>query len=142
MCNLVMQDDDGMISIMSGNDWALAILKPRLAETVPIRIQKLFEVARGSMLYGYFFYPLFTLAFEQLTRVAEAAVDHKCREMGRLKPREKFADKIEWLADASVITEKERWDAIRNLRNRASHPKDQTIFTPGMVLGFLVRNHH
>jgi len=32
----------------------------------------MYEAARASMCYGYFFYPLYTLATQQLFRVAEA----------------------------------------------------------------------
>lgn len=128
---------DGDIEFMTGDKWILAILDFDLLEAVPIEVKKLFAVARGSIAYGYFFYPLLTLAAEQLYRVTEAAVDHKCQEMGRHKPKEKFAQKIEWLRNESVIADKERWDGIRNLRNDASHPKSQTILPPGMLLSVL-----
>jgi len=102
-----------------------------------MEVRKLFAVARGSIVYGYFFYPLLTLATEQLYRVVEAAVDYKCREMGRYQPKEKFVKKIEWLMTQSVIADKDSWEAIRYLRNEASHPKDQTIYSPGMVISVL-----
>jgi len=37
----------------------------------------------------------------------------------------------------SVIADKDSWEAIRYLRNEASHPKDQTIYSPGMVISVL-----
>lgn len=128
---------DGEIQIMTSDTWIQAILDFDLLETVPTEVRKLFAVARGSIAYGYFFYPLLTLASEQLYRVTEAAIDYKCREMGRRKPKEKFAHKIEWLAKESATLDKERWDAIRNIRNEASHPKIQTILSPNMVLNDL-----
>src|SRR5262249_39654732 len=70
---------------MSGHDWANHILKPALSGNVPIDVKELFEVARGAMLYGYFFYPLYALADEQLSRVAEAAITHKCLELSAPK---------------------------------------------------------
>ncbi|MGQ0594284.1 MAG: hypothetical protein ACT4QB_17040 [Gammaproteobacteria bacterium] len=122
---------------MTGDNWVQSVLDFDLLDKTPPEVQKLFEVARGSMAYGYFFYPLLTLATEQLYRVAEAAVDHKCREIGRHKPKATFADKIKWLIEGSVIADESNWDAIRNLRNEASHPRSQTILSPGMVLGLL-----
>jgi hypothetical protein len=129
--------DGNIIEFMTDNKWTQDILDFDLLEAVPVEVRKLFAVARGSIAYGYFFYPLITLATEQLYRVVEAAVDHKCCEMGRHKPKETFAGKIEWLIKESVITDKERWDAIRILRNEASHPESQIIISPGEVVNVL-----
>lgn len=138
MGNLVMLDNN-KLSIMSAEDWAVSILEPQLAETVPIEIRKLFEVARGSMLYGYFFYPLFTLAFEQLTRVAEAAVGEKCKQITASKSANTFQKRVAYLRKENVLSEEEnaQWDALRNLRNIGSHPDQQTILPPGVTLGFV-----
>lgn len=132
--NWLVPDSGGLTS----DAWIQEILVFDLSEQVPIEVRKLFAVARGSIAYGYFFYPLLTLATEQLYRVVEAAIDHKCQEMGRHhKPGDKFAHKIEWLMKQSVIDDKKRWDAIRILRNNASHPKSQDIYSPGMVIDVL-----
>jgi hypothetical protein len=126
---------------MSGEDWLQPILAPKLLEAVPQDVQALFEVARGALLYGYFFYPLYTLAAEQLFRVAEAAVSHKCKALGAPNSKKRFADKITWLANKGVIPEADvpAWDAIRGLRNYASHPERQSILMPSMAIGSLVR---
>jgi hypothetical protein len=65
---------DGSTRPISGDDWAREILAIELSERVPLEIRRLFAVARGALVYGYFFYPLYTLGAEQLFRVAEAAV--------------------------------------------------------------------
>jgi len=108
---------------------------------VPQDIQALFEVARGALLYGYFFYPLYALAVEQLFRVAEAAVSHQCKALGAPNSKKRFAEKIRWLAKRGVIPETDipTWNAVRELRNSASHPERQSIFTPGMATGSLER---
>ncbi len=126
---------------MSGEDWLQPILTPKLLEAVPQDVQALFEVARGALLYGYFFYPLYTLAAEQLFRVAEAAVSHKCKAFGAPNSKKKFAEKIRWLADIGIIpkTDIPTWNAIRELRNIASHPERQSIITPGNAIGSLER---
>jgi hypothetical protein len=47
---------------MDGNDWARHFLAVELHEDVPADVHDLFAVARGTMLYGWFFYPLYALA--------------------------------------------------------------------------------
>lgn len=123
---------DGSISSISRDEWARRILEPQINGSVPFEIRRLFEVARGTMMYGYLFYPIFTLASEQLYRVAESAVSMKCAAMGAPKGRRNFEGKINWLAEHSVIekSEKQKWHAIRGLRNLSSHPEQQTISTP------------
>ncbi len=61
------------------------ILEHRLSEFVPREVKALYEVARGAMCYGYFFYPLYTLTYEQLFRVAETAVTLKCKSLSAPK---------------------------------------------------------
>jgi hypothetical protein len=88
------------------------------------------------MCYGYFFYPLYTLANEQLFRVAETAVTLKCESLSAPKNVRKFTQKVDYLIAESVIPESEkvRWQGIRGLRNIASHPEDQSIVAPGDAL--------
>lgn len=139
MKNFVIRQDD-KISIMSAEEWVISILTPKLSETVPLEIHKLFEVARGSMLYGYFFYPLFTLAFEQLLRVAEAAISEKCKQITTDKIGNKtFKDKVDRLNKNKLFSDEEytKWNSLRNLRNVASHPNEQTILPPGITLEFI-----
>ncbi len=126
---------------MTGSDWMRHILTPKLLATVPTDVQALFEVTRGALVYGYFFYPLYTLASEQLFRVTEAAVAHKCKVLGAPKSTENFAKRISWLTKKGLIPNSDlaQWDAIRELRNSASHPERQSILTPGNAIGLLER---
>ena len=124
---------DGTPIEISRDQWLNRFLKPQLHAVVPFEIRKLFEVARGAATYGYFFYPLYTLAGQQLYRVAEAAVSAKCKSLGA-PPRKtkRFQDKISFLQTANVIPQEDWiwWDSIRQLRNHTSHPKTQTIVMP------------
>src|SRR5215218_7257043 len=122
---------DGSVSPMSGEDWMAQFLAPSLNDNVPEEVRRLFEVARGALAYGYFFYPLYTLAGEQLYRVAEAAVSEKCALLGAPK-KSSFQDKIKFLVDKNLIPDEEfiRWDAFRQLRNMSSHPRQQNIIPP------------
>jgi hypothetical protein len=126
---------------MEGKDWVEAITSPALISAVPEDVQALFGVARGAMVYGFLFYPLYTLAAELLFRVAEAAVSHKCSYMDAPKRVETLADRIKWLNENGAISDDQllRWHATRELRNIASHPKGQSIMTPGNAIGYVER---
>ena len=121
---------------MTGDDWARQILAIHLSDAVPEEVHRLFEVACGAILYGYFFYPLYTLGLEQMPRVAEAAVAHRCANVGAPPSVDRFARRLTWLRDQGVLSDDEhaRWNVVRDFRNLASHPQDQTIVTPGMAI--------
>src|SRR6266542_1368598 len=129
----------GEASSVTADEWVEIFLKPTLLETVPINITRLFEASRGAMLYGYFFYPLYTLGLEQVYRVAEAAITAKCEEIGIDNPYAKFVDNINALVKKNVLTSKEgeEWHVIRDMRNKASHPKEQMILPPGVASALL-----
>jgi len=116
-----------------------AMLMPRLLEKVPQDVQALFEVARGAMIYGYLFYPLYALASEQLFRVTEAAVTQKCKQLNIPRGKERYTERINWLAEQGVLdnTEAERWHTLRHLRNCASHVRSQSISPPGPAIDTL-----
>lgn len=130
---------DGTIKPIEGDYWVRYILEPKLRELVPTEVQKLLEVTRGAIIYGYFFYPLYSLAWEQLFRVAEAAISYKCKAIKAPKSKRTFNQKLKYLLDKKVISQQDStiWDAIRKLRNSASHPKNQKIIPPGSVIASL-----
>lgn len=131
---------DGSKSPISADKWASRFLQPQLSAAMPEDILKLFEVARGSIAYGYFFYPLFTLAAEQLLRIAEAAVTTKCSAIGAPRKKTKtYQDKLIYLRDQKILSklDYESWDILREWRNYASHPKRQTILMPKDALSLL-----
>jgi hypothetical protein len=119
--------------------WLRTLLKISLDSSVPIAIRKLFEVARGTLVYGSMFYPLLTIGTEQIFRVFETAASHKCKAMNAPPKIKVFAAKIDWLAESGAVSslDRSRWDAIRQLRNSASHPKDQYIYDPNITLNVL-----
>jgi hypothetical protein len=111
--------------------WINTMLAPQLAPHLPLEIVRLFEVARGALVYSWFFYPLATLAAEQSHRVIESAVRLCCDQLGQ--PARTFADGIKIITAVGLIAtaEFQQWDATRGLRNAASHPETQTIWDPG-----------
>jgi hypothetical protein len=132
---------DGQASPMQGQDWLGPLLQPCLSEAVPTQVCRLFEVARGALAYGYYFYPLFTLGAEQMSRVAETAVRLKCEAEGIVPRRDNYQSRLESLRDRGIMSvrEWEQWDDLREIRNMASHPEDQTILLPAMAIGLVER---
>jgi predicted nuclease with RNAse H fold len=124
--------------------WLSAALEPKLTDAVPEEVVRLFEVARGSILYGWFFYPLLTLASEQLHRVQEAAVRARSKAVGISLTKQvngrtatvNFQTLISELHGRGIIRDEEleAWHATRKLRNWSSHPAAQSILPPGMAL--------
>jgi hypothetical protein len=138
-----------LYELATPENWIEAHLKPQLGANVPPDIAALFEVARGCMIYGWFFYPLLTLAAEQCYRVLEAAVRKRCEQVGiptTLQNKKgktiqtRFVDNIASLIDAGILdaAQQPRWTTIRQLRNIASHPESQMIMTLGMTIDQLV----
>ena len=67
----------GEIGGVSAEEWVNAFMEPQLANEVPERVAELVEAARGTMLYRWFFYPLYAVAEDQLFIAAEAALRAK-----------------------------------------------------------------
>lgn len=134
-------DPAGDVRQVPPHEWAAEILNVRLGVAVPLEVHRLFAVARGAMLYGHFFYPLYALASEQLFRVAEAGLSLKCRELAAPAGVDDFSRRIDWLKSCEFFSEEKGglWHALRELRNSASHPADQLILPPGHALTLLRR---
>jgi hypothetical protein len=127
------------VTEMREQDWAREILSVEVAAHVPEDVRELFAVARGALLYGVFFYPLFYLAQGQIYRVAEAGARERYRQLGGPKSRPRFADAVAWLLEAGHIPSEHelQWEAMRELRNHASHPSQVVVMPPGQGLGSL-----
>jgi hypothetical protein len=132
-------DADGSAQSITDNEFVELILEPQLSSSVPGDVNALYEAARASMRYGYFFYPLYTLATQQLFRVAEAAVTHRCRDLKAPPGINGLGRGIDFLARQGVISDRDwhRWDAVRILRNRMTHSDWQEIIPPGMAIDSL-----
>lgn len=127
---------DNNLEEISANEWFDNIYKPKLEDSVPIEIHKLFEVARGTMVYGYFFYPIFSFSAEQFTRIAESTISFVCTILNSPKSVKTFSEKVKWLAERPEFKNMlfTQWESLRKLRNTFSHPSKQTIVTPFMVI--------
>jgi hypothetical protein len=134
------------------DSWVEAHLKPQLDSKVPAELAALFEVARGAMIYSWYFYPLATLGTEQCSRVLEAGVRIRCQTLdisvtkrdkeGKPK-RNKWGEEIYTTYYDNLAELKKHgaippnrdivWDAARAFRNLVSHPDKQMILPPGMT---------
>lgn len=79
--NLLMPD----ISRLHASDeavWISYFASPKLDDAVPKPVQRLFELARGAMVYGWLYYPLLTAGYIECTKVLEAAARHAAAEVG------------------------------------------------------------
>jgi hypothetical protein len=74
--------------------WVDDLVKTVLDPVVPVAIRKLFETARGVLVYSLTFYPLLTLGAEQLFRVLETAASAKCKMLNAPQNIKVFADRI------------------------------------------------
>jgi hypothetical protein len=120
---------------IEGKEWFEYFSSLELSESVPDEVCKLFDVARGCLCYGYFFYPLFTLGLEQVFRVLEAAVMLRCHQMSAPAGVKSYMNGVEWLLSKNAIAREEddRWRYNVGMRNLASHPQGQSILPPTVV---------
>ncbi len=137
--NLLQNDDHPSYpSRLRGEKWVRECLKPRLNPSVPEDVAFLFEVARGSMVYGLFFLPLAALATEQGFRVLEAGVRHRCKQLNLAKnrsgkanafPDKPYLDLVTALHKAGRISGNDLhiWKSMVDLRNTVSHRTSVTI---------------
>jgi len=127
-------------SRLRGEKWVRECLKPQVDSSVPVEVAFLFEVARGSMIYGMYFLPLAALATEQGFRVLEAGGRHRCKHLRLLKkksakpnalPEAPFVYLVAALQKAGGIPKGDlaAWRYMVNLRNQFSHPTSQSIRT-------------
>jgi hypothetical protein len=131
--NLLKADDHPRYpSPLRGENWIRECQKPQLDQGVPEEVAFLFEVARGSMIYGQFFLPLVALATEEGFRVLEAGVRHRCKQLGLMKhksgklysfPNKPYVDLVAALDQAGKIPKEDldTWKSMVFLRNNFSH---------------------
>ena len=134
--HIVRVREDDTENELNEDDWAGLILQCELSSRAPEDLCHMFEVARGVLCYGCYFYPLYTLGSEQLYRVLNAALIHKCRQMNAPKEIDGFYKALQWLNQSGTFSEARfnQWDASRGLRNDTSHANCQHSYDPTMAL--------
>jgi hypothetical protein len=125
---------------MSAGQWVAAFMEPRLDRRVPERVAELVEAARGAMLYGWFFYPLYAVAEDQLFIAAEAALRAKYVAVTGTKVSQEKLPRFKrlrlWALKQGVIQEGDEiwWEATERLRNATAHTPIQRLGPPGAAL--------
>ncbi len=120
----------------SAEGWAEKFLSVNLASSVPDEIHDMWVIARGILLYGWFFYPLYAVGDSELHRVADAAVLHRYQQAeGPRTGSGKWPSlnrRLEWLIKEGAIPHetRHRWHAIREVRNEATHASTPLIIMP------------
>ena len=125
------------------SSWVEWFHEPKLEENLPLEIRRLFEIARGTMISGWFFYPLLSIGCDQCMQCLEASARDVAARTANVTDAQRaslpFHAIVTRLANAKLILECEVpvWDAGRKLRNEAAHPSRPTILPPGAARGIL-----
>ena len=132
-------EHDGTPRTQTADEWFENIHSLKIREDLPEELKRLMAVAQGSMIYGYYYYPLFTLGAEQFTRIADTAIKIKCECLNCPRQIKTFKQKVDWLFEQSKFSEAEKnqWLGTVKLRNKLAHPKDQWAITPAMAIDLM-----
>jgi hypothetical protein len=134
--NWLFADTGGQGQVADAATWRQAFLAIRLDPAVPVEVAHLFEVARGGMVYGYFFQPLLSVGVEQCYRVLESGARSRCAQMGlpvhcadsqgKAHPLS-FGHNLSVLVQHGVIQDAELtfWRQARELRDWVAAPEHQ-----------------
>lgn len=126
----------GVQSAISGERWTEILLGVSVSPEVPEEVRDMWTIARGILLYGWFFYPLYAVGDRELHRVADAAALHRYPQADGPRTQNghwpTLQRRIEWLIKRGIIRREAagRWDAIRQLRNEGTHADFAHIATP------------
>ncbi len=114
--------------------WVKLVLEVRLADDIPDEILEMYDRARATMVYGCFYYPLFTNGMEEIHRIKESALREACREAGASKTTmgKNYEKLISWAFERGFISDADlpRWQASRELRNSVSHKDHSMLLGP------------
>lgn len=128
----------GAVAQMDGDDWARRFLAVELDSRVPDDLREMFDIARGACLYGWFFYPLYTVGQEHLFRISEAAAIERVRQLEGPE-LSNFKRAIDWLTAKDALREDHLhlWTSAKDLRNLSAHARSPQIHMPGDALRML-----
>jgi hypothetical protein len=138
--NWLLADPGGKDRNADAGKWREALLGIRLDPAVDREVARMFEAARGGMLYGYFFQPLMAMGLEQCYRVLERGARARCLQadlavscadsQGKQHPLS-FGHNLRALAKLGLITEADLvlWHQARELRDWVADPAHQALLT-------------
>ncbi|MDP2832310.1 MAG: hypothetical protein Q8Q28_03250 [Pseudomonadota bacterium] len=138
--NCLLADRAGKSQVADAREWREAFLSIRLDPAVHGEVARMFEAARGGMLYGYFFQPLMAMGVEQCYRVLERGARARCVQaglpvdcadsQGKQHPLS-FGHNLRALAKLGLIADSDlkRWQQARELRDWGAAPEHQATIT-------------
>jgi hypothetical protein len=123
---------DGTSRPTTGEDWITDVVAINVGDQVPEDVATLFDFAKGALGYGYYYYPLFTLATQQLLRVADIAVDELFKALAIERKPLSLVRRLAILYERRLISDEQyrMLDILRNMRNSATHGSSPTIMIP------------
>lgn len=106
-------------------------LSVKLSERVALPVRSMFEALKGAMVYGFYFRPIFSLASSQCHFIEDAALYHRCKQLG-IDPPDDYTRRVNRLVEAGVIPKYELflWRTKENLRNYAAHRTEHSMMWP------------
>jgi len=124
---------------MSAQDWAEGILTIDLGGNVPLELQRMFRVARGTLLYAFFFYPLYGVGMGLVFMLCDSALRIAADSAGAPSRVKDFKSRLDWLSQHRVISSEaaERWDSARHLRNAFVHEGTPLANLPSIAVNEL-----
>jgi len=113
--------------------------KIEMAEAAPEEVQVMFDVAKATISYGWFYYPLYSVGTDRLEMTVELAVTLGFETLAQ-RERSTYRSAIAWLCENGHINESlcEELQTSRLSRNDALHPRFQSI----RMFGGAVRHAH
>lgn len=138
--NWLLADAGSKGQAADAHEWREAFLSIRLDPAVQREIARMFEAARGGMLYGHFFQPLLAMGLEQCHRVLESGARARCAQAGlpvtcvdsQGKPHPlSFGHNLRALAKQGLISDADLllWQQARELRDWVAAPEHQAALT-------------
>lgn len=126
---------DGTVQQVSAQDWTKRLLAVQVSPEVPTAVRDQIEIARGAMIYGSLFYPLFTLGLEQLFRITESAARAKAACLG-MPTNRKYHEILADLQAQGTLTasDHQEWSGLRQFRNVTTHAGEAMILPPAAAL--------
>jgi hypothetical protein len=122
--------------------WTEIVSEVKLADEVPEEVQKQIELCKKLCLHSLFVYEFVTVAMERSFLAIETALKLKRRAMTGRNESLTLGPLLDWAVKEKILNgiTQDMKEAIRDLRNRFSHPEKQMIDMPGSALSILQRN--
>lgn len=136
--HLVRMEASGPVPVPM-EEYSTAIDSIRLNDRVPLEIRRIFEIAKSTAKYGFYYYPLYIVAKERSNMALEAALSMKCAANNAPPGVERFARTIEWLFSQGHITLEQNtiFSEIKETRNDFLHSAVQMQIPPGWSISWL-----